>query len=429
MTTDSPPPGSESEPPSVPDEVWDKFLADSEREIRATAPKEPSARARIVARRLREEAEQEAAETGRRPGRRRFGRAPRYTPRNTAWRTGHTEAGERAQARGERIRTALALLAAVLLVLVLLSPHHAWSLVTGNGWNKAPGPAPTTLPPETARPSTAPPAVPQRQQATILRPFGGSPAEEWGDGAAAIVPPPAKAYGSASKAQVAAALATAKAFLVAADLDPHVLRGARPAAALALLDPAGGNRTAAERMLAHPTARAEPTVLFTRFAPDVTPVGTVVKVRGEMTLHKGRFGGVAISIDYTFVYPVRRTSDTRAWPEIARTVVRRTMTLELPDPARYRHTPGTLDATAWDSDEANSECGVHDGFLHPEFDGVPASTPSPAPTGSPSGSATGSPTGAPTVRATPSGAAVDPYDRSKALGAVNSGPCHPVTRT
>jgi len=38
---------------SIPDEVWQKFVEDSERDIRGAAPKEPSARARMVTERLR----------------------------------------------------------------------------------------------------------------------------------------------------------------------------------------------------------------------------------------------------------------------------------------------------------------------------------------------------------------------------------------
>ncbi|KUJ70070.1 hypothetical protein ACZ90_06855 [Streptomyces albus subsp. albus] len=54
-TTPQPP-----EEPIIPDDVWEKFTSDTEASIRATAPKEPSARARLVTRRLQEEEEQRA---------------------------------------------------------------------------------------------------------------------------------------------------------------------------------------------------------------------------------------------------------------------------------------------------------------------------------------------------------------------------------
>ncbi|MGB8944757.1 MAG: hypothetical protein WCD21_31675, partial [Streptomyces sp.] len=51
----------------MPDDVWERFERDSLRDIRASAPKEPSARARMVAERLRrldeEAARQQAADS------------------------------------------------------------------------------------------------------------------------------------------------------------------------------------------------------------------------------------------------------------------------------------------------------------------------------------------------------------------------------
>ncbi|MFF8813284.1 hypothetical protein [Streptomyces pactum] len=66
MTTTPQPP----EEPLLPDDVWEKFENDSEAAIRASAPKEPSARARLVTARFREEQEEEvrrAAEERARP--------------------------------------------------------------------------------------------------------------------------------------------------------------------------------------------------------------------------------------------------------------------------------------------------------------------------------------------------------------------------
>ncbi|MGW0336009.1 hypothetical protein ACWD0J_29825 [Streptomyces sp. NPDC003011] len=37
-----------SSPPQIPDDVWEQFTRDTERDIRGSAPKEPSARARMV---------------------------------------------------------------------------------------------------------------------------------------------------------------------------------------------------------------------------------------------------------------------------------------------------------------------------------------------------------------------------------------------
>ena len=54
--------------PSVPEEVWRKFLADSERAIRATAPREPSARERAQGHRPRPPATGPARDEHREPG-------------------------------------------------------------------------------------------------------------------------------------------------------------------------------------------------------------------------------------------------------------------------------------------------------------------------------------------------------------------------
>ncbi|GGQ50678.1 hypothetical protein GCM10010216_08870 [Streptomyces flaveolus] len=54
--------------PSVPEEVWRKFLADSERAIRATAPREPSARERAQGHRPRPPATGPARDGHREPG-------------------------------------------------------------------------------------------------------------------------------------------------------------------------------------------------------------------------------------------------------------------------------------------------------------------------------------------------------------------------
>jgi hypothetical protein len=128
MTTESSPLPEE---PALPDEVWEQFLQDSERDIRASAPKEPSARARIVARRLREE--QERAEQAARGSRRWWRPRSRAERRATAWRAPVTDAGEARARRRGLLRGLLAVVLVVAVLLVVLSPSHAWSLLTGKG--------------------------------------------------------------------------------------------------------------------------------------------------------------------------------------------------------------------------------------------------------------------------------------------------------
>ncbi|HEY3477654.1 MAG TPA: hypothetical protein VGL02_02040, partial [Streptomyces sp.] len=207
----------------------------------------------------------------------------------------------------------------------------------------------------------------------------------------------------------------AKEFLVAANLDPAVLAGGRPDKALALIDPVGSALADIRGYLAEPTRKHDTSNLFSRFAPaEARVVGSVVKVRGRMTLSKGNLGGVRIDADYTFVYPLRQTRDQGPSPEIARTIVRHTVTFQLPDPDRWQRTPGKLTLTSWNGDIGNSACGIYDGLLHPEFSGAAEPTPT--------GTASGTP------RPTPKGPATDPYDRSRPIGWGQTD-CGTVSRT
>ncbi|WP_405592079.1 hypothetical protein [Streptomyces sp. NBC_01190] len=139
MTTDSSP-APEGEP-AIPDDVWDQFLQDNERDIRASAPKEPSARARLVARRLREEEERAAAASKRRRRWRglpitRAGLVRRgRSSTSSAWRSGATDAAERRLRRRGRVRALLGIVLVVILVLIVLAPGRSWSFVRGNGWH------------------------------------------------------------------------------------------------------------------------------------------------------------------------------------------------------------------------------------------------------------------------------------------------------
>ncbi|NED16264.1 hypothetical protein G3I33_32955, partial [Streptomyces sp. SID9124] len=221
-------------------------------------------------------------------------------------------------------------------------------------------------------------------------PFRGSPAERWAAGADAIELPAAKAVGGMSKADVALALRLTKEFLVGTNLDPAVLRGGRPTAAMALLDPKQPEVLPnLRRALRDPDEKHDPVNLVTRFDPaDVAPAGDVVKVRGRMTFAAGDQGQVRVHADYTFVYPLVRAG---GGGEVTRTIIRREVETALMDPARWLATRGKLNLMTYDGQYANSECGVYDGYYHPVF-------PDRGPTGAPA-----------------TGPAMDPYDRSRPL--------------
>ncbi|MFI0976658.1 hypothetical protein ACH4SP_06480 [Streptomyces sp. NPDC021093] len=100
--------------PSLPDDVWEQFERDNETRIRASAPKEPSARARMVAERLRREDEAAARQQRRGLGRRRRKKTVRAQP--DGWRAWPTGGRQRRQRDWVATVVVLSVLAAVLLL-------------------------------------------------------------------------------------------------------------------------------------------------------------------------------------------------------------------------------------------------------------------------------------------------------------------------
>ncbi|MGW7362266.1 hypothetical protein ACWGI8_02310 [Streptomyces sp. NPDC054841] len=375
---------------SVSDEEWAQFVGRAEKDGGAGAPKEPSARARMVTERLRAEDER----------RRREGKPAEPE----GWRTGPAwqEMNGGAKKR-RRLALVLGTLATVALAVVAIRPELATDRLHGDADKNA---APLSA--ETVRPTAAPPEELFPDLPTLKEPFRGSPAARWADGAAGIQVPEAKAVGGMSKDQVAHALRSTKELLVASNLDPATLRGDRPAAALALLDPRQKDvHGLLERALREPGKDQDPLSMFSRFDPaEVRLVGDVVKTRGRMTFGKGeRSGEVQVHADYTFVYPVVKAKPGA--DEVTRTVVRRQMTFALYDPAKVVTTRGRLHVLRWEMTSGNSDCAKDgDGFLRPRFAEDLAG-----------GAAPGA-----------SGPAVDPYDRSQDLADLPQ-ECGTVTRT
>ncbi|MEC7056171.1 hypothetical protein ACFYN9_18325 [Streptomyces collinus] len=379
----------------LPDDVWEQFTRDTERDIRSSAPKEPSARARMVTERLRE---QDAR--GETPPGWRTGPAMGVPPGRAKSRAWGKEMNGRA-ARRRKLWAFIGVPLAAAVALVALKPSLLPGDPFGTGESGAAEASP--LPDETAAPTAAPGAS-DPETPTLDRPFAGSPAERWADGEAGIVLPEAKAVGAVSEGRVEEALKLTKKLLVGANLDPRTVRGARPTAALSVLDPKQPELLDdLDTGLRSPSDEHDPVTLFSRFDPDeVRPAGDVIKTRGRMTFKKGTQGGVAVRADYTFVYPVVRADGPT---EVARTIVRRVLDVELADPGRYEVTPGRLLLMNYDQEIGNSSCFVDDGYLHPEFPSSKSAGPD------------------------PSGPATDPYDRSRELERGDGGDCGTVTRT
>jgi hypothetical protein len=390
---------------SIPDDVWEKFVRDSERDIRASsAPKEPSARARLVTERLRqrdEEAARQDSKKRRWRGKSGDKAAAGQPLQPEGWRTGPAwQEMEGRTARRRRWWGIVGVPLAVALAVVAIKP----SLIPGDPFGTGEQAADTApqLPPETAAP-TAPPSSAAPDTPTLERPFAGSPAQRWADGAAGIVLPKATPSGVFSASQVERALQQSKTLLIDANLSPGTLRGQRPEAALGVLDPRQPDLLShLDASLRAPDEKHDPLALFSRFDPDEARlVGDVVKTRGRMTFRTANRGSLVVHADYTFVYPLVRPGTS----EVTRTIVRRVVDLELPNPAHFQITPGKLSLLRYDEDASNSACQIYDGYLHPQFDSQ-------------------QPTGAP-----PTGPTTDPYDRSKDLDQDRSKACGTASRT
>ncbi|MFF4330407.1 hypothetical protein ACFYZT_28355 [Streptomyces sp. NPDC001591] len=313
--------GTEPGGESRSDEEWERFLRESVAGV-AGAPKEPSARAREVAKRLREE-----------PG-----------PGPEGWR-GYTPA----RPKRRMVWYVTGLLAALVLLVVALAPGRVVDLFAGGETGSAPQAA---------------------QRPTVHEPFRGSPAASWADGAAGITLPEARAVGWMGAAEVEKALASSRDFLVASSLDRAVLRGERPEKAIALINPYQKDvQDLLETGLRTPGEKNDPLLLFSRFQPSRTRlVGDVVKTRGRLTYQEGERGALQVTADVTFVYPVTRADADGDEAEIVRTIVRRELVLSWDDPAKVITRPGTFSITSYKYDMTNGGCGdAPRGYLTPPF--------------------------------------------------------------
>ncbi|MFH8253476.1 hypothetical protein [Streptomyces roseolus] len=317
------------------DEEWERFLRDAEAGA-GSAPVEPSARARETERRLRDGA-------GRPEG----------------WRT-YTPASPRPRSRTGWYVAGF--VAAVALLAVALFPQQIVGWSGGDGGQDA-----TPLAAETGPPQEAPEAGPGRR-ATLAEPFRGSPAARWADGAAGITVPEAKATGWMDAAQVEQALGRSRDFLVAAGLDPRVLRGARPTEAITLLNPHQKDvqqYLRAALSAGTPTPDTDPLLLFSRFRPERTRlVGDVVKTRGRLTYREGKRGAVEVTADVTFVYPVTPADGDG---EVIRTIVRRQIVMSWDDPDKVATAPGTMTLLSYALDMTNGGCDAPTGYFVPPF--------------------------------------------------------------
>lgn len=318
---------------SISDEEWERFLRESEAGA-TSAPKEPSARARMVTRRLREQSGQPQG-----------------------WRT-----HQPAKSRKGKAWYVVGLLVLVALIAVAVAPDRV------TGWfGGGDGGGNTPLAAESERPDQPPATQAAAQQPTLREPFRGSPAVRWADGTAGIDMPAARATGWMTEKQVERTLERSRDFLAASSLDPGVLAGERPTKAIALINPRQRDvRKYVKAAFVTPTRENDPLLLFSRFPKaEVRLVGDVVKTRGRLTYREGERGAVEVTTDVTYVYPLTRAE--KGSDEVVRTIARREIVMSWDDPAKVITEPGTFSLVSYKVDATNGGCDTVTGYFVPTF--------------------------------------------------------------
>jgi hypothetical protein len=200
-------------------------------------------------------------------------------------------------------------------------------------------------------------------------PFRGKPAGGWADGAPGIVAPAAAPAGGFTAAQVAAAYATTRELLIAANLDRQTLLGGPPTTFARLLTArqravflAGLDKTGTDKHGAPLSTRT----LVASFAPGSAQlIGSVIKVHGTMSASAVRRSGAVIlivEVNYLFAYAVEPPHDPTDWTRVV------------------DHEYGSIDFARWDArartlqpwvnatiGRAGAQCGSVDGYIHPDY--------------------------------------------------------------
>jgi hypothetical protein len=231
----------------------------------------------------------------------------------------------------------------------------ATALVTVLAWKIRGGGA---LSPETASIRRGPvPGI------AAANPFQGSPAVSYADGAAGIVPPPAKKVGTFSARNVTAAYARTEHLLAASALDRQTLLGGSPDAFAAAIGP--DERAHFVKGLNDSDLKHRTRWWLVSLAPHSAElVGRTIKVDGSMSAHPVTLQGthgVGVRFDYLFVYPIQRPGAPRT---LERLVARVTGEVFYYLRSGVMHTH----VSDWSVFPAPARCDVRDGFIHPSYD-------------------------------------------------------------
>ncbi|MEU1877092.1 hypothetical protein ABZ470_07225 [Streptosporangium sp. NPDC020072] len=204
-----------------------------------------------------------------------------------------------------------------------------------------------------------------------VSPFEGSPAKDYAEGVKGLTSPKARATGGLSRKDVATALKSTRDMLAATHLDRKTLAGGRPTA-LARLLPAEQREWFLKDLDNRKPKKGHFNTRYwvTSLAPKAAELATdVIKVNGRTkyaSFHEDGRTGAKITVNYLFVYAVRRPGETGQGERI--------IVHSVGEVIAYREN-GRL--VVWpvkwnDGAVTGARCDVDDGFVHPYYeDSVP----------------------------------------------------------
>ncbi|SDD13477.1 hypothetical protein [Actinokineospora iranica] len=147
------------------------------------------------------------------------------------------------------------------------------------------------VPPRASGAPTTTATVPSEiRRVDLAQPFVGTPAAGWSDGESGVVAPTPVAVNGFTAAQVAAATEQIRRVLVAARLDPEVLRGGNLESFVALFAPKARDQIATDSSNR------------TNLAPEHRLLDVAPKVDGRMTVEPGAEGELVVRTSYVFAY-------------------------------------------------------------------------------------------------------------------------------
>ncbi|PPK67905.1 hypothetical protein V5P93_007249 [Actinokineospora auranticolor] len=189
----------------------------------------------------------------------------------------------------------------------------------------------------------------------LTRPYAGTPAADWADGEAGLVPPQAHVVGTHSADEVADAYESVRRFLVASRLDPAVLEGHDTDRVLRLLTPAG-----AEWARSRTGDGRQSWVSWIADGNHLLPAPP--KVSGQMQAGVGDHGQLVIYTDYMVTYAFATSNPEKLSSPYDILVLKRTS-------ETFEHSAAGLTITEAEGFTSLMSCSdIQYGALAPEYE-------------------------------------------------------------